>query len=144
MNFEIQRVPVERILEIRHRVLRAGMPFDTARFEGDNLPTTVHLAAVRNEIVIGSATVLLNTWNDAPACQLRGMAVDAPMQGQGVGTLLLHHVDQIAMEKGVTILWANARTPAIPFYCKHHWKVVSAEFVIPTAGPHFKIARTLP
>jgi GNAT superfamily N-acetyltransferase len=144
MNIEIERVPVEKILDIRHRVLRAGLPFDSARFDGDNLPDSVHLAALQNGIVIGSATILLNTWESHPACQLRGMAVDPSIQSQGIGTLLLNRVHQVAMEKGVKILWANARTPAVPFYCKQGWEVVSAEFTIPTAGPHFKIVRTLP
>jgi len=43
----------------------------------------------------------------------------------------------------VPLLWANVRKPAVEFYRKHGWIIVSDEFEIPTAGPHFKMLRQL-
>ena len=93
--------------------------------------------------VVGCATVLVNTWNDQPACQLRGMAVDADYRRAGVGRMLLEEVDRVAIEAGTKILWANARKGAMAFYGKLGWKTVSEEFDIPLAGPHFKITKMI-
>jgi GNAT superfamily N-acetyltransferase len=139
----IQRVHVERVIDLRHRVLRAGLPRDTAYFESDDAPRTIHLAALDDQIVIGCATVLFNSWKNQPACQLRGMAVEPKYERGGVGRLLLEEVDRVAAEAGVKILWANARTSAIGFYRKLGWKIESEEFDIPTAGPHFKISKVI-
>ncbi len=56
---------------------------------------------------------------------------------------MLAEIDRIAAEKGVRILWANARKPAAEFYRKYGWEIVSEEFEIPTAGPHFRMVRRL-
>ena len=41
------------------------------------------------------------------------------------------------------LLWCNARTPAVGFYENMRWRVVSAPFEIPTAGPHVKMVKRL-
>jgi len=137
----ILRVEVDRILDLRHRELRQGLPPESARFDGDDAPGAVHLAAEINGKIVGCATVLLNTFDNQSACQLRGMAVDRQHQRSGVGSQLLQEVHHIAAEKKVPILWANARTPAVNFYRKHGWQTVGEEFQIPHAGPHFRMVR---
>jgi GNAT superfamily N-acetyltransferase len=139
----IERVPAEKIMDLRHRVLRAGLPRDTAIFPGDSDRQTVHIAALDAGKVVGCATVQVNPWKGQRACQLRGMAVDPAYQRQGIGRMLLAEVEQAAAEKCVEILWANARVPAAEFYRKHGWEIASAEFDIPTAGPHFMMIRRL-
>ena len=139
----VQRVHLERTIDLRHKVLRAGLARETAYFESDDEPTTVHLVAIDGEAVVGCATVLLNTWEKQPACQLRGMAVDPDYRKLGVGRRLLEEVDRVAAEAGVKILWANARKGAMGFYHRLGWKTVSEEFDIPLAGPHFKIVKTI-
>ena len=42
-----------------------------------------------------------------------------------------------------TQMWCNARVPAIAFYQKHGWQVVSDEFPIEHAGPHVKMTKSL-
>lgn len=139
----LERVTADKILDLRHAVLRAGLSRETAHFAGDDNEQTVHLAAIENGKIIGCATVSTNAFGGQPACQLRGLAVDPVHQRQGLGRRLLEEVDCIAAEKGVKILWANCRKPAVPFYAKHGWSVVSDEFDTPHAGPHFKMVRKL-
>jgi N-acetylglutamate synthase-like GNAT family acetyltransferase len=136
---QIQRVEVGEILDLRYDVLRAGLPRSAANFPGDSEPTTVHIAAKESGKVIGCATVLLNHWNGEAACQLRGMAIDPVRQRAGIGAQILAEVQGVAREKGVKLVWANARKPAAEFYRKHGWEIVSGEFEIPTAGPHYKM-----
>jgi ribosomal-protein-alanine N-acetyltransferase len=141
---QITRVDVEQIIDLRQAVLRIGLPRTDAYFPGDAEPTTVHLAAKTRSLIIGCATILLNEWNGQPACQLRGMAVDPAHQRLGLGSKLLADAHRIAREKGVTLIWANARKPAALFYEKHGWKIASEEFDIPKAGPHYKMIFHLP
>lgn len=140
---EILRVDVAVVIDLRQKVLRAGLSREAAHFDGDDLPDTVHIAALEGGAVIGCATVLSNSFNGERACQLRGMAVDPAMQGQGIGRKLLEEIERIATERGVTRLWANCRKPAVGFYRKNGWVSVSEEFEIPTAGPHIKMTRRL-
>jgi GNAT superfamily N-acetyltransferase len=139
LGFAIERVAAEEIVDLRHAVLRAGLPRSAANFPGDDDPTTVHLAAKESGKVIGCATVLLNQWEGQPACQLRGMAIDPARQRLGIGAEILLEVERVAREKGVRLIWANARMPASGFYTKHGWEIVSDKFEIPTAGPHYKM-----
>jgi N-acetylglutamate synthase-like GNAT family acetyltransferase len=139
----IRIAQVEEILDLRHRVLRAGLPRQSARFVGDESAAAVHLAVEERSNVIGCATLHPSDWEGEPAYQLRGMAVDPAFQRQGIGSQILLEIDRITRESPRKILWANCRTPAIPFYLKHGWRAVSEEFEIPTAGPHRKMVRHL-
>ncbi len=129
----VEPVAVERILALRHTVLRQGLPAEMASFEGDAEPTTLHLAALQGQAVVGCATLVRRTGEDGAAWQLRGMAVSPGCRGRGVGAALLAEVHRRAASAGV---WCNARLPAVGFYERHGWRCVSERFDVPTAGPH--------
>jgi GNAT superfamily N-acetyltransferase len=132
-HITIERVTIDRIVDLRHRVLRAGLPADTARFDGDEEPGTIHLAAVDSGVVVGCATLVRRPIDGRDAWQLRGMATAPTHRGQGLGAALLEQVHRLAMN---VPLWCNARLHAIAFYERHGWRCVSDVFDIPTAGPH--------
>jgi len=141
---QIQRVPVQRIIDLRHVILRQGLPREAASFHGDDLPSSRHYAAIDNGRVVGCLTLHQSQWESHPAWQLRGMATEVAHQGKGFGGELLRCGEAlISIESEVHVFWCNARVPAIPFYQKHGWKVDSAEFDIPTAGPHRKMIKRL-
>lgn len=141
---EIRRVSIDEILDLRWRILRAGLPLSAAHFEGDDEPTARHFAAIKDGRVIGCLTMLRRDWKDKPAWQLRGMAVDPIYQKAGIGRRLLVAVEEVARSEPHSLqLWCNARSPARAFYEKNGWQVESEEFVIPTAGPHFKMSKLL-
>src|SRR3569833_1295692 len=79
-NITICRVSVDAILDLRHRILRAGLPKDSAQFPGDEITSTWHLAAFNfpaiDALPISCASFMLNTYRDQSAWQLRGMASD--------------------------------------------------------------------
>jgi GNAT superfamily N-acetyltransferase len=133
------------IVDLRHAVLRQGLPREAAIFDGDNADTTHHFAAMAEGKCLGCATFHLNQWQGDVAWQLRGMATDPKFRGQGIGAKLLQLAeDTLKRSSPVRQLWCNARTPAIEFYKKQGWKIVSEEFEIPTAGPHFRMTKLLP
>jgi GNAT superfamily N-acetyltransferase len=142
-RFDIRRVPVTEVIGLRHAILRAGLPIETARFDGDEEPDTAHFAAFADGQAIGCATVLQRPWQNAPAWQVRGMAVLEGRRRGGVGRGLLMAIEDHVRARAATMLWCNARTPAAGFYEKLGWRKASEEFEIPTAGPHFKMTKAL-
>lgn len=135
-------VSVDRILDLRWRILRAGLPMESACFPGDE--SGLHLAVISEERVIGCASFLLSTFEDHPAWQLRGMAVEPEFQRTGIGQRLLREAETILCRRSnIRQLWCNARLPAVPFYEKLGWTCTSDIFDIPTAGPHRRMTKIL-
>jgi GNAT superfamily N-acetyltransferase len=139
----VRAVPAAQIIDLRHQVLRQGLPRASAIFPGDDDPGAIHLAAYAGDDLIGCATLHRNSFDHQAAFQLRGMAVAPSYQRHGIGALLLAEAERRAIADGVTTIWANCRTPAVPFYEKNGWQVISAEFIIETAGPHFKMMKVI-
>ena len=142
----IAKVNVERILNLRHRILRAGLPFESARFPEDLAPTTSHFAAFtaleKDLEPVACASFMLNSWSGQPAWQLRGMAIVAEQQRKGIGRMLLAHAERELVTGSKTrLFWCNARVLAIGFYLKQGWTVQSEIFEIPTAGPHCRMTK---
>lgn len=72
------------------------------------------------------------------------MCTDSAHQSKGFGSRLLACAEaEILKDSNVRRFWCNARVLAIPFYIRHGWKVDSEMFVIPTAGPHRKMVKTV-
>ncbi len=153
-DVHIGPVTVHRILDLRHRILRAGLPIETARFEGDLGPHTTHYAAFHRDDdkkpigrPICCASFMLNPYDKIPAWQLRGMATEQDYQGRGVGEqLLATAIKELGSHPEyayVEMMWCNAREPAVRFYEKNGWKRVSDVFDIQTAGPHIKMTKDI-
>ncbi len=144
----ICRVSIDVIIDMRHRLLRAGLPKETAQFPGDNESSTWHIGVFypfppdENAPLVSCASFMLNSYKDEPAWQLRGMCSDDKYQRQGFGSRLLKCAEAaIIRGSPIRLFWCNARVPAIPFYQRHGWSVDSDEFDIPTAGPHRKLMK---
>ena len=137
----VQQVAVNRILELRHAVLRADLPKESARFDGDEAPGTIHVAACQGDLVVGCATYVRQGFEGEDAYRLRGMATAPQWQRHGLGHRLLTHAEELLRNDPIRLRWCNAREPAIGFYLKEGWTVVSELFDIPTAGPHRRMIR---
>ena len=156
-DIENRQTTIQEIMTLRYDVLCAHRPRVEADFDGDTDAGTVHVGAFasmpidagdgetasssdRIGINIGCASYMLTSHDGAPAWQLRGMAIDPRLCGRGVGKALLTFAhDQIAQavtNSHVRLFWCRARVPAIGFYKKQGWRVVSDEYVVPNYGPH--------
>ena len=144
-SVKVRRAEPAEVIDLRHRILRAGLPRDTAIFPGDGDPAARHFVAETIDgRIVGTLTLHLNSWEGQPAWQLRGMAVDPALQRAGIGAQLLLAAEQsVRNESPTRQLWCNARVPAAGFYEKHGWTVVSEPFDVPTAGPHVKMIKRL-
>jgi GNAT superfamily N-acetyltransferase len=151
---EFDETDDETLLDLRHLVLRAGRPRETARMGGDRDAGTLHAAARQGGRVVGCASFMRSTVNRElaqeaglpegdSAWQLRGMATHPDVRGTGAGARLLDWAEARLRERepSVRVLWCNARTGAVGFYERQGWRVVSAEFDVPEVGPHVRMVK---
>ncbi len=143
---QVRRANPDEVIDLRHQVLRTGRPRETATFPEDDAPGAVHVVATDNDQIVGCATIIPGDFDGQRAWQLRGMAVAPRVQRHGVGGLMLNHLRRLAQESDgeVRLMWCNARSPAVRFYERNGWMLASEEFVIESAGPHFKMVLKLP
>ncbi|MBK9202859.1 MAG: GNAT family N-acetyltransferase [Candidatus Obscuribacter sp.] len=150
-NLHTAFVTVDIIRPLRHSVLRPGLPFETTIFEGDDEPTAYHVAAFKDDEIVGVGTMIKRPWTgkdseiaaDKDAYQVRGMAVSDRSRGTGAGKLVLDALETEASALGVRTIWCNARASAAGFYQKAGWQIAGDMFEIPGVGPHFVMVKEL-
>ena len=137
----IRRTSADQIIDLRHAILRAGLPRETAIFPGDDAPTSRHYAALAADRIVGCTTLHLNQWQGEPAWQLRGMATAPEYRAKGLSTAILKAIEEAILNdpQATRLLWCNARVPAAGFYTKLGWTIASEQFEVPTAGPHYRM-----
>lgn len=74
--------------------------------------------------------------------RVRGMATLPASRGRGAGTAVLEALIAHAREHGATRIWCNARAPALAFYERSGFRVVSEEFELENIGPHRVMERS--
>jgi ribosomal protein S18 acetylase RimI-like enzyme len=109
-------------------------------FAGDDDVSTEHWGAFVNATLIAVASLYQEPMPesaDSNAWRLRGMAVSPAFQGKGYGRQLLDRCLQSVADHGGSVLWCNARRPAVGFYRRAGFEIVGSEFMIPGIGPHY-------
>lgn len=138
MAVSIEEIRAVDTLDLRSRVLREGRPHEGFLEDGD--ASTIHVGARVNGELVGVATFCLRkgeTW------QLRGMAVDACLQGQGIGRAILDVGIDRLQALGARHVWANGRDTALGFYERVGWRVVGEGYAMPSGLPHHRVERGL-
>lgn len=132
------------IRPLRHAVLRPGQSPGASAYRQDDEPETLHLAAYDDAgSVVGCATFFPEPLDGVPAWRLRGMATAPEARGQGYGgDLLARGIDELR-ERGVQLLWCNARTSAAEFYERFGFERRGPEFDIEPLGPHYRMVRVV-
>jgi ribosomal protein S18 acetylase RimI-like enzyme len=143
----IRIIAAQEVIPLRRAVLRPGRPVCECIFAHDDDSETRHFGAFVNGVMVGVSSAYhrpLPGTTDDGAWQLRGMAVLENAQHRGVGSALLRACCDHVVERGGTLVWFNARSGAVPFYTKHGFEIVGAEFIIPDVGPHYVMQRRFP
>jgi ribosomal protein S18 acetylase RimI-like enzyme len=84
-------------------------------------------------------------WRPARApWQLRGMATDPSLRGAGVGRALVTEGLARLAALGADLVWCDARVPAVGFYERMGFDVVTDRFDKPEGGPHVGMLRAVP
>jgi GNAT superfamily N-acetyltransferase len=152
MTIRTAVVPAAQILDLRHVVLRPGLPREAAVFPEDALPGAVHVAAYDGDApaVLGCGSFFPEPFPHAEAdglhgsaFRIRGMASDPAARGRGYGAAVLAAGEDEARRRGAEVMWCNGRTVARGFYERHGYRISGGEFLIDGVGPHFVFVRTL-
>ncbi len=141
---ELRKASLNEIMALRHAILRAFHPLDTARFDGDHEASTLHFGVFEGDETIACVSFMLTDFQGRSAWQLRGMATAQEWQGKGIGAALLKFAEQIlARDTEVHRLWCNARIGAISFYQRFGWSNIFGVFDVPAVGPHRRMTKNL-
>lgn len=137
----VTEVQLEATFDLRRRVLRVHAPDVPVSNPQDDVAGAFHLAVLDHEDVVVAVGSFSPTGEGA--VRLRGMAVEPARQSQGLGGLLLDAaVDRLTRTGGVTLLWANARLPALAFYERHGFVAVGDPFD-EIGIPHVRVERAI-
>ena len=131
-------------LPMRTHVLRPGREPSEGLFSGEMPESARHFAAFEDEKIVGVGYIVPAPApfdSEPSAWQLRGMSVEPTRQGQGIGALIVRHVEAEAKRANIEIVWFNARSAAVAFYAKLGFELRGEEFEIPTVGPHFLMSK---
>lgn len=146
-HIEVRTITAPETWPLRLAVLRPRRPLSAAQFPGDDLPSTKHFGAFRENGLVGIASLFLAEMPERPvtsALQLRGMATAPEVRGAGFGRALVTACVAFARQSRLELIWCNARTSAVEFYRKLGWEIIGEEFDIPDVGPHFHMWRRIP
>ena len=143
---EVRSITAAEARTVRHPVLRAGLPPESAILEHDDDSATRHFGAFDDARLVGVATFFAEPCPLRPgpsAWRLRGMATLRDMQGRGGGRALVAEGIRVAVAAGATLMWCNARVTARGFYEKLGFVAVGDEFELPTSGRHYAMIKDL-
>jgi GNAT superfamily N-acetyltransferase len=140
-DYTVVELTAQETHPLRLTVLRSDTPSNVVTFAEDDLPGTVHLGVRDRSAIVAISTWIPRAYRDEPAVQLRGMATEPSLQGQGVGALLLASGCQRAAIVA-PLVWARARDTALEFYLRHGFAVDGEGFIDEhTQKPHHIILR---
>jgi GNAT superfamily N-acetyltransferase len=147
-TFEVRRVAAEALYDLRRRVLRADNPEVSVAYVRDTEVTSIHYAGILDGRIVVSASLYPSESPINPELktyQLRYVATDFDVQGNGLGTLVLDVVEDELKSLGVEQIWANGRDTALDFYRALNWQLVEgSEHLSPeTKLPHTIIYKLL-
>lgn len=134
----VKEISAEKTYPIRKEILRKNIPL-TEKNDQDLDETTFHLGVFMDDKLVGVSTFMKDDSSYFSGFQyrLRGMATLEEYQGKGIGKAMLEKSYELLQEKGVDVLWCNARIIALNFYKKLGFEVVGPEFDIHLIGPHY-------
>ena len=136
-DYLIEEVPTDEVLVLRMSVLRDGTPSQDPRYADDDTEGSVNLGIRESGILVACSTWLPRPWPldiDAPATQLRGMAVAKHLQSKGLGRILLFAGIKRAHLLGSTYAWARARDNALYFYERNGFATIGEQFIDDATG----------
>ena len=155
-EWQIDLIPASETHDLRHRVLRAGKPLSTCKFDGDTDLNTFHLGILQEmtgvsadseKTILGICSLyarpIPDQTNDINGSfwQLRGMATAPEARQQGLGKRLLEAAEKEVIKRGGTGIWANAREAALNFYHHNGYQDIGGHFDIAEVGLHQRIIK---
>ena len=146
MDFELKKINARSTIAVRHQVLRIGKPVESCSFDGDLLPSTLHLGIFMDSQIIAVLSVFEKKtvlFTENIQYQIRGMAVLQQYQNQKLGQHLIQFAETELVSIHCDLIWFNARISAIGFYEKLGYKQIGNVFTIDSVGEHVLMFKKL-
>ena len=146
LQVDITKIDAEKVRPLRHSELRKGQDFSTTSYLEDYEADTFHMACIVDEKIVTCATFYPEKSTKIKSentYRLRGMATDSNSQRKGYATDLMIESFKELKEKGVNLLWCNARLVAVSFYESLGFKITGELFNIEGIGPHYYMSKEI-
>jgi predicted GNAT family N-acyltransferase len=140
----IKKIEATETYSIRKEILRNGVDLPVT-FDGDFDENTFHLGVFREEKLIGIASFMKTNKElfSKNQYQLRGMATLLEVRGLGFGKELILKSIEVLKEKGIVVLWCNAREIALSFYENLGFEIIGDSFDISEIGTHYLLKKEI-
>jgi predicted GNAT family N-acyltransferase len=109
--------------QLRHTVMWPNRPLSYVQLSEDE--KGLHFGLFKEERIISVVSLFI----EDEIGQFRKFATENAEQGKGYGSMLLNQLIKEATERGVKILWCNARQTAANFYQKFGLEVSSEKWL---------------
>lgn len=124
----------ESYYDLRYRVLREPLqqPRGSERNEGDK--EGIHFALWRNDVIVAIARLDLQ---EHFVCQVRFVAVENNLQGQGIGKMIMNAVEEEAKVQNCQKIILHARDYAVEFYLRLGYRLVEPSYKLFDVLQHY-------
>ena len=146
MKIRIKIINSYELHDIRSKVLRNGLDPTMCTFEGDTRINSFHIGAFNNNKILGGVSLIKNNCdeNGEVGCfQLRGLCVYNEFQNHGIGTKIIHKIENIITEMNIKYVWMNARESAVKFYLNLGYTNSNKSKIIGKIGLHYMLYKYL-
>lgn len=146
LQINIEFISTEQTFLLRRAVLEHDPSNENVKLEKDDDPESFHLGAIYNKEIVSIVTFHKTTndiFNESFQYQLRKMATSTDYRNLHLGKKLIAFGIEFLKNKGVQLIWCNARAGAIGFYEKSGFIPVGDFFDFPPIGLHKVLSRKL-
>lgn len=137
---EVGIIPSKETYPLRLEVLwQHKKSIEECRLDIDDLESTFHVGAYKNEELVSIGTFLLQNnekFKELKQYRLRAMATSPKVRGENFGKKIIEFAMNELQNRKVELLWCDAREVALGFYEKMGFKTVGDFYNVPQIGPH--------
>lgn len=129
----------EKALDLRNRILRIplGLQFTEAELSKDQYDQ--HFGLFNGDAIAACLTL---TEVPGEGMKMRQVAVEQGLQGKGLGRVLASAAEEYTRQKGIDLMFCNARKVAAPFYLQLGYEITGGEFT-EVGIPHYRMQKRL-
>ena len=124
----------------RWKILRKPLGKSIESLKDSFEDNSIHLIGIKDSKIIGCGRLHFNSKLEA---QIRYMAVEEHLQGQGIGKKILEILEYKAKENNVTHVVLNARDHVIKFYENSGYRILKKYNGSDTGIPHTTMRKKL-
>lgn len=138
-TFTIKYITPKDAFDLRSNFLRTPTMPPYHAFEGENLPSSLHLGAYDGNRIVSAVSFVQGKsdhFSQDKQYMMRAMVTDPDYRNKHAASIIIEEGIRELVKRGTEVVWFNARVYAIPFYEKNGFTVIGDEFMIPDVCMH--------